>query len=580
MVPQQRRFRLQLRAVSAGLCAVLAVLAGLTVLLATSADRSAQRLERSGDLVEAYLTLNEAVVEQDSIEDSYGDAPSLRTRRAFRAASRRIVFALDRLERYGDGDDALLATQIRAAEVRYAGGMEALFRAVAEGDADAAEEIDESRLDPWGQRLGVLATMKGPPLAAEALREIDALRRSQRTLLAVTLVGVPLALLAFAILGLALRSLRRRLDQAQADELQRLEQFALTDSLTGIGNHRAFDESLSRELARAQRSGGTIALVMLDLDGLKVTNDRRGHQAGDRMIKAVASALAGTARAGDSVFRIGGDEYAAVLPDTQAWGAFELAQRIHQALGDAASVSAGVADSGGASTAEELFAAADAALLTAKRAGRDTVIHVAGMDVGPEEHDGEDGRARRATLAAALARAVDAKDSWTRSHCETVAELAGLIAGGLGLDPAHVDDLRLAALVHDVGKIGIPDAILQKPAALSDEEYEIVKGHAALGHKIIAGTDLAGVAPWVLHHHERIDGAGYPDRLAGDAIPLEARIIHVADAFEAMTSDRPYRAGMPEGAALAELERNAGTQFDPACVAALAAAIAAPALGR
>jgi HD-GYP domain-containing protein (c-di-GMP phosphodiesterase class II) len=178
-------------------------------------------------------------------------------------------------------------------------------------------------------------------------------------------------------------------------------------------------------------------------------------------------------------------------------------------------------------------------------------------------------------LASALARAVDAKDSWTRSHCETVAELSALIATGLGLGGERVEELRLAGLVHDVGKIGVPDAILQKPAALDPAEYATVKAHATLGHKILSGTELTREAVWVLHHHERVDGTGYPRGLRGDGIPLESRIIHVADAFEAMTSDRPYRRGMPEAAAIEELRRHAGTQFDRACVDALVAALAA-----
>jgi diguanylate cyclase (GGDEF)-like protein len=577
MAPVVRRFRTQSRAVTVALCTVLALLAGLSVLQAVVGGRATARLERSGDLVEAYLLINRAVSDKDAIEDSYIERPSARAREDFRAAGERLRAALDTLEEEGAADDRLLAGRIARTSQRYSAAMEYLFRAVAAGDTRLAEEIDDTQLDVHGGALGTLVSRSGPEHATEALHEVDELRRRQRSLLALTVVALPVGLLVVVVLGWTLRSLRRRLDLAQAHELAQLERFAHTDSLTGIGNHRAFDEMLHREVARTARSGSPLALIMLDVDGLKAINDAGGHQAGDRMIKSVAAALAAAARASDGVFRIGGDEYAAILPDTTAWGAYEVARRVHAAVGgEGISVSAGIAVAERDMQPDDLVAAADAALFTAKGEGSDTVIHEDGMghrgqaaDAGEERH--------RATLASALARAVDARDSWTRSHCETVAELSGLTAAGLGLDAEHVADVRLAGLVHDVGKIGVPDAILQKPARLTAEEYEIVKGHSALGHRILEGTALAGVAPWVLHHHERVDGGGYPAGLAGEQIPLESRILHVADAFEAMTSDRPYRDGMSEEDALDELHRHAGTQFDVACVEALSAAVRRPA---
>jgi putative nucleotidyltransferase with HDIG domain len=164
---------------------------------------------------------------------------------------------------------------------------------------------------------------------------------------------------------------------------------------------------------------------------------------------------------------------------------------------------------------------------------------------------------------------VDAKDSWTRSHCETVSELCAAVAAELELPPDRIEKLRLAGLLHDVGKIGVPDSILQKPSQLTEAEFETMKTHSQLGHSIVSGAGLAEEAHWILHHHERPDGRGYPDGLTADQIPLESRIILVADAFEAMTSDRPYRAAQPASAALNELHRHSGTQFDPRCVAAL-----------
>jgi HD-GYP domain-containing protein (c-di-GMP phosphodiesterase class II) len=187
----------------------------------------------------------------------------------------------------------------------------------------------------------------------------------------------------------------------------------------------------------------------------------------------------------------------------------------------------------------------------------------------PPDDETEADRRHAQTLATALARAVDAKDPYTRSHCETVSALCGLIGEELGLAPERLRSLRLAGLLHDVGKIGVGDEILLKPGKLTDEEFEVMKSHSTIGHRIVMGAALEEQAHAVLHHHERPDGRGYPDGLSGNQVPLESRVILVADAYEAMISDRPYRRGRPEADALAELDRFAGAQFDPDCVAAL-----------
>jgi putative nucleotidyltransferase with HDIG domain len=215
-----------------------------------------------------------------------------------------------------------------------------------------------------------------------------------------------------------------------------------------------------------------------------------------------------------------------------------------------------------------LIRRADLALISAKRTHRGVLVYsadmelAAGIDLPPDER-------HLSTLATALARAVDAKDSYTRSHCETVAELCVLIASELGLDAERVARIRIAGLLHDVGKIGISDAILQKPAALTAEEAAIMRTHPDLGAHIVSAAELYEEAGWILHHHERLDGRGYPDGLHGDDVPLESRIIMVADAFEAMTSDRPYRPRRPVSEAIEELGRHSGTQFDPDCITAL-----------
>ena len=563
-----RRSGTAARVVTVGLCLVLAVLAGVAVSGGFAAERSATRLARSGDLVEAYLDLTRAVAVQDAVEENaYGDSLAIRRRR-FEDAGTVIARSLMVLERIGDPADQELRLRIQRDERQYARATLGYFDALAAGDPDRAATF-ENTADPSSQALQTLASEGGPGQASYSLREIDELRRSQGRILRLTLLAVLLGVGVVFALWMVLRSMRRKIDDATEQQLERLERATLTDSLTGIRNHRAFEEDLVRALAHRRRHGTSLSLVMVDVDDLKAINDGDGHQAGDSAIKAVADVLSRGVRASEVVYRIGGDEFAALLPEASAWGAFNFAQRLHAALDDArASVSVGLAEASEHSTRDGLIEQADTALMEAKYSGRDTIMFVEGM-ARPDLANAGDDRRHRGTLASALARAVDAKDSYTRSHSETVAELSALIAANLGLDNAHVAAIRLAGLVHDVGKIGVPDAILQKPARLDADEYEVIKTHAALGHKILHGTDLGREAPWVLHHHERIDGDGYPGGLVGDEIPLESRVIHVADAFEAMTSDRPYRRGMPEHEALAELRRHADTQFDPACVDAL-----------
>jgi putative nucleotidyltransferase with HDIG domain len=251
----------------------------------------------------------------------------------------------------------------------------------------------------------------------------------------------------------------------------------------------------------------------------------------------------------------------------------EFAQRVRAltrdgAHGHAFTATAGISEALGLRSRDEVVREADLALLGAKRVHQDVAVYGPDLDLPAGHAAAEDDHHTR-TLASALARAVDAKDSYTRSHCQTVSQLAATIAAELGFTGERLGRMRLAGLLHDVGKIGVPDAILNKPAKLTDAEYGVMQRHSVLGCDIVRAADMPVEARWVRHHHERYDGRGYPDGLAGDGIPLESRIILVADAFEAMTSDRPYRKAPGAEFAVGELRRHAGTQFDPEVVEAL-----------
>ena len=365
--------------------------------------------------------------------------------------------------------------------------------------------------------------------------------------------------------------------QRSAYQALRAMRLALTDPLTGLGNHRSFQERLQRELSSAAARNLTFTLCMLDIDDFKRVNDRFGHPAGDRVLAQIGARL----RQNGEAFRLGGDEFALLLPGYGANEALPVAESILTRiaglkLDDVGSVTASAGLASFPQTGldrDELIRLADSALYWAKEHGknrahlyRPEVVELA--DLRRLAH-GPD-RAARFRAAASLAQAVDARDTYTGSHSTRVAELGAWIAGRLGLDVEYVELTRLAGSLHDLGKLAVPEEILRKPGPLTPAERMVLERHSQIGFRMLESLGVDPVAEWVLHHHERWDGTGYPDGLAGEEIPLGARIIFVADAYEAMTSDRAYRSRLTPQEAIAELERCAGTQFDPEIVSVFA----------
>ncbi len=433
------------------------------------------------------------------------------------------------------------------------------------------ERLDKTLGEAAFARVQSIVTGEAAAAQRSASADEAALARDSSSAGRAMRVAFALGLGLIAFFGVVIARISSRLNEARAAEFETMAQMASTDPLTRLRNHRAFHEDLGQELRRASRGPTPLSLVMLDLDDLKSVNDRLGHQAGDERLRALATAIRAIQRAGDSAFRVGGDEFAVVLSGTRCWGALEFVQRLaleleSQARG--ASVTAGISEALDIRDKDELIREADLALIGAKRINQHAAIYSQDMHANADTGIAEDEHHTQ-MLANALALAVDAKDSYTRSHCQTVAQLSVVIATELDIDRERLVRIRLAGLLHDVGKIGVPDSILQKPAPLTHDEYEQMKGHSVLGAAIVEAADMPVEARWVRHHHERIDGTGYPDRLAGDEIPLESRIIHVADAFEAMTSDRPYRLAPGQSYAIDELRRHSGTQFDRDVVEAL-----------
>ncbi|MGD0323404.1 MAG: diguanylate cyclase [Terriglobia bacterium] len=375
---------------------------------------------------------------------------------------------------------------------------------------------------------------------------------------------------------------------------------AITDGLTGLKTHRYFMEALDGEWRLSTRTGRPFSVIMMDLDGFKRVNDHGGHLEGDKVLAAVATLLDARSRQSNVVARYGGDEFALLMPETNTEQAEILAERLRAALeadhflrAHGVTASFGIAtfpDHG--PTQGEIVSLADSGMYLAKNCNGNCV-KVASLSIaaGNAERDQELLEAYLGVAVkrmfstgneafshyrhkfkqmkplldtiTALAFAVEAKDPFTRGHSEEVSRWAAKIALQVGLSEAEIEDIKLAGIIHDVGKIHVPDPLLVKPTLLTAQEYEIVKSHAAWGAKIVEPLKVTAIERIVRHHHEAFDGQGYPDNLKGDQIPLGARIMTVADAFQAMVSARPYRKARPVEEALAELQRCRGTQFDP-----------------
>ena len=354
------------------------------------------------------------------------------------------------------------------------------------------------------------------------------------------------------------------------------------DPLTGVSNRMHLVDQLEHELDEIREGGAVPAVVLLDIDHFKRINDRYLHSAGDLVLCEVAARIAEACRPQDAFGRWGGEEFVVIVRDAPTGTALrQIASRIRDAIGDVLfdvqgepvriTASAGVARADrGTATVLDVFDAADRALYMAKRAGRDQLR----MSEQVDERELLAGEPEVIRIAEAVSRAASAREGESELHCGLVARLAGEVGATLGLGPAAQLRCRLAGLMHDIGKMAVPDSILSKAGKLTDEEWEVMRHHAAFGAEIVSRiAGLADTAPAVHHHHERWDGKGYPDQLAGEAIPIEARIIAAVDSYCAMTEERVYRKALTHAEAVVELQACRGKQFDPAVADALIAVI-------
>jgi diguanylate cyclase (GGDEF)-like protein len=385
--------------------------------------------------------------------------------------------------------------------------------------------------------------------------------------------GVVLVLLTVIVLQ------RRQITRLAA----RLTDATRTDPLTGLLNRRAFEQLLASELERSRRTDRPLSVLVGDLDGLALVNARSGHPAGDKVLELVARDMQKWKRRIDTAGRIGGEEFALLLPETDERGAFLVAERLrraaHRTFGEEplrVSISFGVASyPEHGDRLDVLLSAASRAMGAAKELGKDrSVIYSAEVARVLASVDGAESAEMQLATVVGLAEALDIRDTGSTGHSKTVGRYAEMMAIELGLPGERVERVRLAGVLHDVGKIGVSDGVITKPGPLDADEWREMRTHPEIAARLLAHPEFDDLREWVLAHHERPDGGGYPQGLAGEAIPLEASILAVADAYEAMTADRSYRPSLGQEAARAELEAGAGTQFDARAVEAFLAAVA------
>ena len=406
-----------------------------------------------------------------------------------------------------------------------------------------------------GDVLGVIGIWRD---AVPILERLDQMRRE------IVIVTLAAALIAAGLMFLVFRSAQTRLTRQTAALLESTRRDPLTETL----NHGALVGLLAEEIERGRDDVRPIGIALIDIDNFRLLNDNHGHDAGDEALLAVADALAAQLADGMEMGRYGPDEFLLIASRTAVAQLEPVVERLRHGLVDRSlrfaeterlpiTVSAGLAtfpDQANSVTA--LLAVAARVLEEAKASGGDTVRHASDVADEPQSSTSFD-------ILQGLVIAVDTKDRYTKRHSEDVARYATFLARRIGLPADDIATLNVAGLLHDVGKIGIPDHILRKPGRLTESELAVVQQHVALGDMIVRDLpDISAVRAGIRYHHEHWDGQGYLDHLAGEEIPVIARLLAVADAFSAMTTTRPYRKALDIREALVRLGDAAGTQLD------------------
>ncbi|WP_051275851.1 bifunctional diguanylate cyclase/phosphohydrolase [Desulfovirgula thermocuniculi] len=416
----------------------------------------------------------------------------------------------------------------------------------------------------WGKRVGILVgSLAG--LALLASNFIPFLRHFAAQTFQLDLVNAGVIVLLSWFIG--------GLSDIEAETRNTLAHLADTDGLTGLYNHRCFQERLRDLLEEAEKNNTPLSLLLLDLDHFKFYNDTQGHQKGDRALAELGELLSRLVPAPYFAARYGGEEFVVVLPgatrqEAQSFGEY-LAEKIashsfegaHNLPQGRLTASFGLAcypEDG--SSAQELVEAADHALYQAKYSRR---LHFYFSVVDRFRALSRSERELFNSLKILLAL-INVRDRYTYGHSERVGDYAAALAQKLGLPPAEVELLRCGAYLHDIGKVEVPFTVLNKPGRLDNGEWEVIKKHPEWGESLIKPlSSFSSLLPLIRHHHENYDGTGYPDGLKGEEIPLFARILRIADSYDAMTTERPYKKARTPLEACRVLQEEAGKAFDP-----------------
>jgi diguanylate cyclase (GGDEF)-like protein len=355
---------------------------------------------------------------------------------------------------------------------------------------------------------------------------------------------------------------------------------AITDGLTGLATHDFFQQRLAQEMRESTRYNRPLSFMIFDLDHFKSINDTYGHQAGDTVLKGAAAMLKDSVRGSDLVARYGGEEFAVILPQTNEEDAYNLAERLRVILEGMefpiseerslkVTASVGVASrTEGDVMPKDLIKRSDVALYAAKNGGRNRVVMAQGPTVEAVNAIGAPRQGSQElfySLARAFAAAIEARIPLMHGHSEAVGLFARQMGEKLGLAPDKQEALQIAGLLHDVGMMSVPEAVIFKPTKLDEGDWQVMREHPARGVGILARfSTFSGLLEAVLYHHEKYDGTGYPEGLKGTAIPMGARILAICDSYDAMIrGDYAYGVGIKAADAAAEIARCAGSQFDP-----------------
>jgi diguanylate cyclase (GGDEF)-like protein len=534
-------------------------LGALAVWSAIVTQNEASGLSKAGVQTSGHLRAVQSLslidTQTDALEERIVPAEVAKLRRAQRV----LDDALDRMEHGGVREASRLADEAKPILVRLKPAIERFLATPPGYDSDGTEGAEEE-MEEITTELQVLLNDLDPDPSLLLKTKLESVTATERTIRATAFVLIPLGLVGVAACGWLLSLFRRRSEATMRNALEMTAQEARTDELTGLPNRRA----LLEEFASLTDAGERFTLTIADLNGFKRYNDTFGHLAGDALLRRLGHKLTAACEGRGFAGRLGGDEFCVLLSGDLP--AAETPALLQDALSDEGEGFRITAASGLAAVPAEA-ADASAALRLA-----DARMYAAKVTSRPSTEQG---------MSDALTRMLDERHPGLGSHVEEVAALAVACAETLGLPADEVETVGRAAELHDLGKVAIPSAILTKDGPLNDEEWAFMCRHSLIGERILVGVpSLARVASMVRSSHERWDGGGYPDGLAGEEIPLGARIIFVADAYCAMTEDRPYAEARSIESTRRELHACAGAQFDPAVVAAFLAALdraAAPA---